>query len=315
MNKQELEVFDNSHRRYVPIDEVPAHLINAFIASEDKNFYKHIGIDPTAIFMAFADGLRNFGFRRGGSTITQQTVKNILNKREHSFKRKFREWIGALQIERLYSKRQIMEFYLNQFHVALNGNGVAIAAQYYFNKDVRDLDLVEAAFIAGSVKGPSNYNPFIKYTPEARKVTRDRADERKNYVLDRMYEQKWIDKEDWERARLVSVPFNKGQFQSSEVALVSLIRAQLKKKEILEAINLNSLAELDHAGLRIYTTLDAKLQNSAQLMMRRNLANLEVILSGFKAEDETEFKPLRDLQVNEYYYGKVTKIVKGEKPI
>ena len=78
-----------------------------------------------------------------------------MDRREHTFKRKFKEMIGALQLERMYSKEQILEFYLNQFHVTANGKGVGIAAQYYFNKDVRDLSLVEAAFIAGSVKAPS----------------------------------------------------------------------------------------------------------------------------------------------------------------
>ncbi len=102
-----------------------------------------------------------------------------------------------------------MEFYLNQFHVAANGAGIGIAAKYYFNKSVSELDLVESAFIAGSVKGPSKYNPFIKYTPEAKDRAMAYAKERKNYVLRQMYEQKWIDKETLKTAWNSPVPFRK----------------------------------------------------------------------------------------------------------
>jgi membrane peptidoglycan carboxypeptidase len=307
--------FDESHRSYVPIDQIPAHMIRAMVASEDKNFYDHIGIDPIAIAKAFVDGVKNgFHFRRGGSTITQQTVKNIMDRREHTFKRKFKEMIRALQLERMYPKEQILEFYLNQFHVTANGKGVGIAAQYYFNKDIRDLDLVEAAFIAGSVKAPSKYNPFIKYTRKAREKAWLEANRRKNYVLRRMYEQGWITKDELKDAWKRKVPFNKGKFRTKEVALVSLIRSQLDKPEILEALNMESLQELNHAGLKIFTTIDAKLQKQAQLMMRRNLSRLESILQGFKIEDEEKFRPLRSLETNQFYYGKVEKVKKGKNP-
>ena len=143
--------------------------------------------------------------------------------------------IGALQLERMYSKEQILEFYLNQFHVTANGKGVGIAAQYYFNKDVRDLTLVEAAFIAGSVKAPSKYNPFIKGTRERKDRAQVEANRRKNYVLRRMYEQGWLTAEKLKEAWKKSVPFNKGKFRTQEVALVSLVRGQLDKPEILEA--------------------------------------------------------------------------------
>jgi penicillin-binding protein 1A len=159
--------FDDEHRSYVTIDQVPEDMIRAMVAAEDKNFFQHFGIDPVAISLAFWEGVQNgFRFRRGGSSITQQTVKNVMDHREHSFRRKVKELIRALQLERMYSKQQILEFYLNQFHVTANGKGIGIAARYYFNKDVKELNLVESAFIAGSVKAPSKYNPFIKYTRE-----------------------------------------------------------------------------------------------------------------------------------------------------
>ena len=137
--------FEAGHRKYVQIDEVPENMINALIASEDKYFYNHWGVNPIAIGKAFVEGITS-GHFRGGSTLTQQTVKNLLDKREYSIKRKYKEAIAAFQLERMYSKRQILEFYLNQFHVASNGNGIGIAAKYYFNKEVKDLTLVECAF-------------------------------------------------------------------------------------------------------------------------------------------------------------------------
>ena len=306
-------IFESRHRRYVPISELPAHMINAIVAAEDKNFYEHFGIDLLAIGKAAAEGILSGGkFRRGGSTITQQTVKNIIDDWEASFSRKFREMIKALQLERLYDKRQILEFYLNQFHVAGNGSGVGIAARYYFNKDVIDLSLVEAAFIAGSVKGPGKYNPFIKYTKKTREQAKIHAHVRKNYVLGRMLEQGWISQEEHDEAVEMEIPFNKGEFRTAEVALVELVRSQLEKKEVLDALNLKNTGELNIAGMKVYTTLDADMQKAAQLAMRKNLSRLETILSGFKAESPERYRPKRDLKPDTFTYGKVI-AVEGNK--
>ncbi|NBQ48295.1 MAG: penicillin-binding protein [Sphingobacteriia bacterium] len=256
--------FDSEHRRYVSIDEVPKHMVNALVAAEDKNFFSHGGVDPQAIFKAIAEGFKTGKFR-GGSTLTQQTVKNIMDSWEYSLKRKLNEAIAALQLEKLYSKQQILEFYLNQFHVSGNGSGIGIAAKYYFNKDVKDLDVVESAFIAGSVKGPSKYDPYLKYTKERRDIAVRNAFDRKNYVLRRMYEQGWLSEAEFKEAFERPVPFNRGSFRSSEVALVSLIRNQVGQKEVMENLGIESIDELNNAGLKIFTTIDCKLQERAQL--------------------------------------------------
>ena len=206
-------IFADAHRRYVPIDEVPKHLIHALIAAEDKNFYTHHGIDPTAIVAAVAQYLQG-GRMRGASTLTQQTVRNILGWWDPTMSRKFREWIAALQLEKHYTKDEILEFYLNQFHVSGNGRGVGIAAKYYFNKEVRELDLVESAFIAGSVKGPSQYDPFIKFTREKRQKAMKRANSRKNYVLNRMRDQNLLTPDEFKVAWEQPVRFNRGEFRS-----------------------------------------------------------------------------------------------------
>lgn len=304
--------FAGLHRKYIPISEVPAYVINSVIASEDKNFYRHQGVDPVAITKAFFDGVKLGRFRRGGSTITQQTVKNTLGHWEKSFARKFREIVAALQLERMYDKRQILEFYLNQFHVAANGNGIGIAAKYYFNKEVQDLNLVEAAFIAGSVKGPSKYNPFIKYTREARQQARESAFERKNYVLRRMHKQGWISQSELTSSLQKPIPYRRGKFRSQKVSLVTTIKRQFQHRELLAKLGLESVDQLDHAGLRIITTIDKTLQETAQLAMRRNLSRLETILQGFKPEPAEKYKPLRRLEVEQYCYGKVTEIVNVE---
>lgn len=307
-------LFESYHRRYSPIEEIPAHMQNAIIAAEDKNFYSHVGIDPIAIFKAVMEGVLTGGrFRRGGSTLTQQTVKNIVDDWEASFARKFREMIKALQLERMYSKKQILEFYLNQFHVAGNGNGIGIASRYYFDKDIQDLTLVEAAFIAGSVKGPGKYNPFIKFTIQQRERAIKFAFDRKNYVLKRMYEENWISKEEYEEAVNEPVPFNKGEFRTSEVALLSLVKKQLRQNEVLEALGLDNDKELNIAGLKVFTTIDKDLQEAAQLATRRNLSRLETILSGYAPEPDDKYKLLRNLTETEFYYGKVSAI-KGDNP-
>jgi membrane peptidoglycan carboxypeptidase len=299
--------FHSEHRRYIGIDEIPKHMISALVAAEDKNFFKHKGVDPQAIFKAIAEGFKTGKFR-GGSTLTQQTVKNIMDKWEYSLARKINEAIAALQLERLYSKAQILEFYLNQFHVSGNGSGIGIAAKYYFNKEVRDLDIVESAFIAGSVKGPSKYDPFLKYTKERREIAVKNAFDRKNYVLKRMYEQGWLTEQEYKDSVERPVPFNRGSFRSSEVALVSLIRNQVNQKEVMEKLGLETVNDLNNAGLKIYTTIDCQLQEKAQHGMRRNLSRLETILSGFQPEKPENFRRLRDLEVNQFYYGKVEDI-------
>ena len=302
-------IFNDRHRKYTPIIEIPAHVQNAIIAAEDKNFYTHHGIDFIAISYAFLDGIKNKGrFRRGGSTLTQQTVKNIMQDWEASFSRKFREMIKAFQLERIYTKKQILEFYLNQFHVAGNGSGIGIASQYYFNKDVKDLNLIEAAFIAGSVKSPSRYNPFIKKDKTSYQNAIKKGFKRKNYVLQRMKSRGWVQDQEYQIALNQNVPFNKGKFTTSDVTLVRLIKKQVSKKEVLDAIGISHPSLLRTSGLKIYTTINKDLQTIAQRVTRRNLARLETILSGFKTQDNSLYKDLRLIEKGTFAFGKVTAI-------
>ncbi len=304
----------NSHRQYVSFEKIPLDMVRAIVASEDRYFYDHYGFNPMATLKAFAEGAKNgFKFRRGGSTLTQQTVKNLLSRSERTFVRKFKELVSAFQLERLYSKDEILEFYFNVFHVAGTGRGVGVASRYFFNKKVQDLSLVESAFIAGSVKAPWYYDPFSKYTEEKRLKAKEKAFVRKNYVLGRMLEQGWIKQEQFDEASKVQVPFKRGKFRTKEVNLIDMVRRELNHEEVLEKIGLDSIDKITSAGLKIYTTLNCNLQRQAQQRMRQNLARVETILEGFEVESPDKFKPKKNIEVYEYHYGKVLEIDRSNK--
>ncbi|MCK5516310.1 MAG: transglycosylase domain-containing protein, partial [Desulfobulbaceae bacterium] len=140
--------FDNAHRQYVPYGEIPDVFVNALVASEDDRFFEHIGFDIIGITRAMLKNIAAGRVVQGGSTLTQQTAKNLFRRSERSFEAKFKELLFALRLEYHYSKEQIFEFYINQFYVSGNGHGLGVAARYYFDKKTSELNLVESAFIA-----------------------------------------------------------------------------------------------------------------------------------------------------------------------
>ena len=127
--------FDVNHRIYVPFGEIPENIVNALVAAEDAAFFQHGGFDVAGFTRAMVNNIRAGRMQQGGSTLTQQTVKNIYGREERSIKAKWKELINALRMENFFTKEEILEFYLNQFLVSGTGKGVAIAAQYFFNKD------------------------------------------------------------------------------------------------------------------------------------------------------------------------------------
>ena len=175
--------FADAHRQYVSYDEIPINFVNALVAAEDNRFFSHFGFDVIGIMRA---AMKNIEARRvvqGGSTLTQQTAKNLFKRKNRSLEEKLKELLFALRLEYHYSKEQIFEFYANQFYVSGNGLGLGVAARYYFDKKVEDLTLVESAYIAGSVKRPNYYNPFIKKSSESAQKAIDRGKVRVEYVL------------------------------------------------------------------------------------------------------------------------------------
>ncbi len=161
-------------RIFVPIEAIPKRLIQAFLAAEDKNFYRHPGIDPLGVLRAVLTNLRHLADDRrpvGASTITQQVAKNFLLSSEVSLTRKLKEAILAFRIEQAFTKDQILELYLNEIYLGVGSYGVAAAALNYFDKSLDELTIAEAAFLAGLPKAPSWYHPVRQ--PEAAKARRD----------------------------------------------------------------------------------------------------------------------------------------------
>ncbi|MCH2038846.1 MAG: transglycosylase domain-containing protein, partial [Rickettsiales bacterium] len=157
-----LAEYAHEKRLFVPIEAMPKLLTSAFIAAEDKNFYHHSGIDYKSIIRAAITNLENYGKNRplvGGSTITQQVVKNFLLTNEQSFERKIKEALLAYRISHAFSKDRILELYLNEIYLGARSYGVAAASLNYFNKSIDELELKEAALLAGLPKAPSSYDP------------------------------------------------------------------------------------------------------------------------------------------------------------
>ena len=175
-------------RLFISFDSIPNVVINSFLSAEDKNFFKHPGIDARGITRAIIKNVRNYMQSKrleGASTITQQVAKNFLLSNEVSLKRKIKEAILAFRIERAYSKERIMELYLNQIYLGQGAYGVAAASLEYFDKAVNELNYEEASLLAALPKAPSKYNPYKSEV---------RAKLRRDIVLKNLYDNSYIDK-------------------------------------------------------------------------------------------------------------------------
>ena len=184
--------FDKTHRRYIEYKSIPPYFVKALVATEDKTFFTHPGFDIKAIVRAMIANYRAGRIAQGGSTLTQQTAKNIFTREKRSYQAKLKELMEALLLERQYSKEEILEMYINQFFVTGIGRGLRIAAQYFFDKEAEDLDLVECAFIAGSIKSPNRFNPFTKRTEAEKREAKRLSRQRKDHVLSNMLEMNFI---------------------------------------------------------------------------------------------------------------------------
>ena len=172
-------------RTVVPLSALPDHLINAFVAAEDSRFFEHQGVDIQGIVRAFLKNLSAGKVEQGGSTITQQVTKSLILKNvKKTYRRKVREAILSIQLEKTFSKEHILFLYLNQIYLGQGAYGVEAATQTYFGKPAKDLTLAEAALLAGLPQAPARYSPVSHF---------DRAKARQKYVLSRMLEEGFID--------------------------------------------------------------------------------------------------------------------------
>jgi penicillin-binding protein 1A len=262
-----LAEYARERRLYLPIQTIPTLVTNAFIAAEDKNFYEHGGIDFSGIARASLLFVQQYGSGRrpqGASTITQQVAKNFLLTNEVSFARKVKEALLAMKIERAFSKERILELYLNEIYLGMGAYGVAAASLLYFDKSVHELTIAEAAYLAALPKAPNNYHPFRQ---------RERAVERRNYVIDRMAEDRYTTAQEAEKAK--KEPLKITQRPSG----AHIFAAEYFAEEVRRYINDNySEKKLYEGGLSVRTTLDPKLQVLAR----------KVLVDGFVQFDEKQ---------------------------
>ncbi len=284
--------FDRIHRKYVHYAEIPKIFIKALIAAEDARFFdESYGFDIKALFRALISNIRAGRVVQGGSTITQQTAKNIFKREKRSYKAKIKELIQAILLARRYSKQEILEMYCNQFFVTSFGKGLKIAARYFFGKSPKDLDLVEAAFIAGSVKAPNRYNPFIKKT-EAEKHTAMRlAKARKDYVLSRMLKMKFITRAQYLKAKKRPVPFKEGKITYRLNIVLDYVRNQLDSRYFKNILNEQGVDNIATSGISVYTSINAPIQKAALSSLRNNLSILDIQLNGYNLKaHQQQFK-------------------------
>ena len=274
--------FDTDHRQYVKFEDIPKNFVNALVASEDNRFFEHRGFDPESILRAMVKNIQAGRVVQGGSTLTQQTAKNLFKRSERSYKAKLQELIRALRLEHFYTKEQIFEFYANQFYVSGNGLGLGIAARYYFDKKPEDLSLVECAFIAGSVKRPNYYNPFRKKTEEGVALARERAQIRLGYVLGEMLDLGMIDQATHDEAIASPIEFKKGRVGYALDHVMELVREAVSSDEVLDALADHNIDNIATSGVRVVTTIDKDLQKETLLTLRRHLSEVDVSIRDYK---------------------------------
>jgi penicillin-binding protein 1A len=246
--------FADEHRVFIPYEAIPEHVIHAFVAAEDKNFFNHGGMDYRGMTRGVLNTIRNritgSGGMEGGSTITQQVAKNMLLTRDQTIVRKAKEAIVARRMENAFSKEHIIELYLNEIYLGGRSYGVGSAALNYFNKSLPELNLSEAAVLASLPKFPGRVNPYTN--PE-------RVLLRRNYVLNRMVDDGYITQVEADDAK--AKPLNTTRrLYGPEYAAATYFVQELRK----QMIDLYGEDELKRGGLSIRTTIDTKMQLAAQ---------------------------------------------------
>jgi penicillin-binding protein 1B len=252
---------------------VPDALVHAVIAVEDQRFYSHFGIDPAGIARALVSNLRSGSIVQGGSTLTQQLVKNLYLNRDRTLRRKVEEAVMALSLELHFSKDEILTAYMNEVFLGQEGNraihGFALAAEYYFGSPLNELTLAELALLAGMPQGPSIYNP--RRNPE-------RAATRRNIVLARMADNGYITAAELAQARAaeVQVTGRPASRTSGYPAFMDLVRQDLARDYDATALRTE--------GLRIFTTLDLRIQTNMEAVLEGAVRNVERPTEGSRLE-------------------------------
>ena len=260
-------IYKNYNRLYIPLSQIPRNIQNATIATEDKNFYKESGFDPLAYLRVAKDIL----FRQevtGGSTITQQLVKNLLLTNEYSLSRKVKELILAVQVDQKYTKAQILEMYLNNIPYGASAVGVEAGATLYFNKHAKDLDLAQSAFLAGLPQSPSRYSPYVFGAQNKAWLARSKD------VLGRMVTEGYITQKQSDAAlkEISGFTFSAQQANLKAPHFIQYIRKQLN--------DMFGEQLVDQGDLTIKTTLDYTIEQKAEDIVNTEIASLKIYRVG-----------------------------------
>lgn len=248
------DVHNNIKRKNVAYEEISRHAKNATVAIEDTEFYEHIGIKPTAIIRAVLKDIFTLQFAQGGSTITQQVIKNAVLTKEKTVTRKLKEWVLAMKLERVLTKDQILGIYLNEAPYGGTIYGIEQASEEFFGVHANDLSLAQAAYLAALPQAPTFYSPFGN--------NKDRLDARKNLVLKEMLDHGFITQAEHDAAKKEVVTFNRPDNRSIKAPhFVFYIRDYLVKKYGEEAV-----AE---TGMKVITTLDYELQQKGEEIVKK----------------------------------------------
>jgi penicillin-binding protein 1A len=249
-------------KRRIPLskEEIPQNLINAFLATEDNRFYQHFGIDPIGIIRAASILISTGQAKQGASTITQQVARNFFLTNEKTYIRKIKEIFIAIQIEQILSKDEILMLYLNKISLGHRSYGVGAAAQVYYGKRVAELTLSEMAVLAGLPKAPSRLNPI--YSPA-------NAELRRNVVLMRMLEEKYISQTEYDEAKAISIT---GKYHGAEITMSAHYVAEIARTKLIELYGIErSYSE----GFNVYTTVNKVAQEAANKAVSENLHNYD----------------------------------------
>ncbi|WON76745.1 peptidoglycan glycosyltransferase/peptidoglycan DD-transpeptidase MrcA [Serratia sp. UGAL515B_01] len=252
--------FGEKRRIPLKLDQIPPVMMHAFIATEDSRFYEHHGVDPVGIFRAASIALLSGHATQGASTITQQLARNFFLSPERTLIRKIKEVFLAIRIEQMMTKDEILELYLNKIYLGYRAYGVGAAAHVYFGKDVSELSLSQIATIAGLPKAPSTFNPLYSH---------DRAVARRNVVLLRMLDERYITKEQYYQARSEELV---AHYHAPEISFSAPYLAEMVRQEMIGRYGENAYTD----GYKVYTTITKKLQLAAQEAVHKNVLDYDM---------------------------------------
>ena len=285
-------IYGEQRREFTKIGDFPEVLRNAVIAAEDKRFYQHWGVDVWGVARAAVGNIVSGSMQSGASTITQQVAKNFYLSSEKTFTRKFNEALLAYKIEQSLSKDKILELYFNQIYLGQRAYGFASAAQIYFNKDVKELTLAEAAMLAGLPKAPSAYNPIVN--PERAKL-------RQKYILNNMLEEKMITLQQRDQALSEELHYERFVQKIDQSALYV---AEMVRQELYEKYGEDAYTQ----GFKVYTTVRTDHQKVATEALRKALRNFDRGSSYRGAENYIDLSKSEDVEetVSQYLSGLYT---------